>query len=314
MVLFKETSAIFAIIVVCAVLSFFSRFFFTFPIWNTILSYASPIAVVAVGMTVLMVSGEFDLSVGSVFAMTASMTFHWVSLGMNVWIATALSLSIACLAGLLNGVVVVKIGVNSLITTLGTGYLFLTLGLVSTSGYVQIPPTDPLFQLVMGKGSTFGITNNLLWIVAIAILCQLLLSKTRHGNWTMAVGGGRAAAGAMGVNVARVKMMNFVLCSFLAGLAGLITLTRINAASAISGMGLELETIAAVVVGGTALYGGSGTVIGSMLGALLLGIIFIGVNIAGVSSYWFEGISGVVLVVTAILNQRIYKLRRRSTT
>jgi len=309
--LYKEISAVAAIIVICAVLSFFSSFFFTFPIWNTILTYASPIGFVAAGMTVLMVSGDFDLSVGSVFALTAVAAFHWASLGMNVWVATALSLGIACLAGLLNGVVVVKVGVNSFITTLGTGYLFLTLALVVSNGYTEIPPTDRLFQFVMGNGSIFGITDNILWLVAIVILCQLLLSKTTHGNWSLAVGGNRASAAAMGVNVARVKIMNFILCSFLAGLSGLINLTHINSAAGLSGTGLELETIAAVVVGGTALYGGSGTVIGSLLGALLLGTIFIGVNIAGVTSYWFEGVSGTVLVVTAILNQKIYKLRSR---
>lgn len=273
------------------------------------MGYAARIGVVAAGMTVLMVSGEFDLSIGSVFALTAVTDFYWTAQGMNVWVATAISLTIACLAGLLNGVLVVKMGINSFITTLGTQFLFLSLALVATNGYTVIPPSDPLFQFVMGNGNIFGITDNILWFIAFIILCQLLLSKTRHGNWSMAVGGRATAAAAMGVPVGRVKILNFVLCSFLAGLGGLVTLTRVNSASGNSGLGLELECIAAVVVGGTALYGGSGTVIGSMLGALLLGIIFIGVNIAGVTSYWFEGVTGVVLVITAILNQRIYNLR-----
>lgn len=308
-VFYKETSALVAIVVVGAVLSFFSRFFFTFEIWTTILGYAARIGIVAAGMTVLMVSGEFDLSVGSVFALTAVTTFYWTTLGMNVWVASAIALGIACLAGLLNGMLVVYAGINSFITTLGTQFLFLSVALWSTNGYTVIPPTDPLFQFVMGNGSIFGITDNILWFIAIILVCQLLLWKTRHGNWSLAVGGRSSAAGAMGVPVARVKIMNFVLCSFLAGLGGLITLTRINSASGNSGVGLELETIASVVVGGTALYGGSGTVIGSLLGAILLGMIFIGVNIAGVTSYWFEGVTGVVLVITAVLNQRIYRLR-----
>lgn len=277
---------------------------------NGITSLSASIGIVAIGVTFLMISGEFDLSVGAVFAISAVLFGKFLNTsGFEPWMAFLAVIGIAAGIGAINGFVTTNFGIPSFIATLAT--LLVVQGVdLSISGGNTI-----LFfghsSVMSALGGTIPHTTlgmRVLWFVALTVIVWFVLERTRYGNWVAAVGGRKGVARSMGIPSKRVKLTNFVVCSSFAALAGMMQFASYGAASAQDGQDYELLAIVAAVIGGTSLFGVTGTVIGSFVGALILGLLQAGLILVGVPGSWYEPLIGVILVLAVIVNVRLSNL------
>ena len=276
------------------------------------LGYLPEVGLVAVGVTLLMICGEFDLSVGSVFAlMPMTMAVMMVG-GWGFWPATGVGLLVSAFIGFLNGWITIKFAIPSFITTLGMLFMARSLTVVISGGF---PPRlnmdlipEHLFISYVGPGDLFR--ASFLWFVGISILISLLLSKTNFGNWVRATGGYLPAAEALGIPANKVKIACFMICSVLAGLAGLIQVLRLGSPLPSIGEGLELQAVAAAVIGGTALAGGIGSIIGGIIGTLLIRVIDNGMVMSQVDSNWFKFAVGALTILAVVGNSWLRKRGR----
>lgn len=261
-------------------------------------------ALVAIGVTLLMICGEFDLSVGSVFALTPMVMAVLLEAGQPFLLAFPAGLCVAMLIGLANGILTTRFAIPSFITTLGMLFVARSATVVISGGFPPLIPLDAmpkdLFTAFVGPGGLFR--ASFLWFVAVAIIVHLLLSRTNFGNWVRATGGFLPAAQAMGIPTQRVKIACFMICSLLAGFAGTIQVMRLGAPLPSIGEGLELQAVAAAVIGGTALTGGIGTILGGIVGAVLIRVIDNGLVLSRVDANWFKMALGALTVFAVILN------------
>jgi simple sugar transport system permease protein len=264
---------------------------------------------VAIGVTLLMICGEFDLSVGSVFALAPMVMAVLLEQGLPFAPAFAAGLLAAAAIGLLNGVLTIRFAIPSFITTLGMMFVARSLTVVISGGFPPLLPPGVLpkwlFVNYLYEGSMFRMS--FLWFVVIAVLVSLLLSRTNFGNWVRATGGFLPAAQAMGIPTQRVKIVCFIICSVLAGFAGTIQVMRLGAPLPSIGEGLELQAVAAAVIGGTSLLGGVGTILGGILGAVLIRIIDNGLVLSRVDANWFKLAIGMLTILAVILNAWLSK-------
>lgn len=266
----------------------------------SLLAIGAELGIVTIGIAFILISGEIDLSVGSVYGMSA---LFFVVLAGQVGTVPAfiIALGLACLVGLCNGLLVIKTEVPSLIVTLGLSMFVRGIIYFTTEGFTRNIPTDFFTNLLAGNlAGRFLIST--LWFVVLVVIFTIVLRLTSYGNAVLAVGGNTEVAKAMGINVNRVKLTNFILCSGLAGLAGTISASRFHTVAATTGQLLELEAIAAAVIGGCLITGGHGTIIGAALGAILIPTVRAGLVMAGAPAYWYQAFIGIVLVAAAILN------------
>ena len=237
----------------------------------------------------VLVCGELDLSVGMVYALSPFVMYFAAAAGLPAGAAVVLALAAAGLVGLVNGAITTLLSVPAFVTTLGTMFLVNGLTLTISGGFPvepKQPPPSPPFSGARAWA-------RLAWSLAIAIVLQFVLNRTRFGLHTIATGGNLVAAAEVGIRVTSIKIRNFVLCSMLGGFAGIIDAFRIGSIDPLAG-GAEITfaAIAAAVIGGTLLTGGSGTVIGALIGALVLGILKDGFTLSGVSAFTFDMILG----------------------
>ncbi|MGI9437180.1 MAG: ABC transporter permease, partial [Geminicoccaceae bacterium] len=230
---------------------------------------------VAIGVTLLMICGEFDLSVGSVFALTPMLMAILLADGTPFIVALPIGLVAAAVIGFVNGFLTIRFSIPSFITTLGMLFVARSITIVISGGFPPLLPADALpkwlFTVYVGPGNLFRMS--FFWFLGVAILASVLLSATNFGNWIRATGGFLPAAQSMGIPTAKVKIACFMLCSVLAGFAGAIQVMRLGAPLPSIGEGLELQAVAAAVIGGTALAGGIGTIFGGIIGAALIRVI-----------------------------------------
>lgn len=310
---YPETVTLVTLVLVFLVFSVIAPNFLGFYALSNILTFASVFGIVVIGMAFLMISGEFDLSVGSNLAVAGYVFLLSLLAGVPPVLAMLIALAVSALLGLINGLIVVSSGIPSFIATLGT--LLAYRGLARVLGGAQVtsytPETKPaLFAILNGYmtpiNQLFQPAGNLrvssLWFIGLMMVMSLVLLRTRHGNWTFAVGGNPAAALAQGVNVKRVKLINFVLSGFLAGLAGVILFAQRSSMNELIGDGLELTAVAAAVIGGVPLTGGAGTIVGACLGMLLLSMLEQGLVLMGVPNEVFRGVVGAIIIVSVIAN------------
>jgi len=279
--------------------------FFTWKNLTGVFTIVSELGMETIGETFLIISGEFDLSVGSVYAFSG-----FVFARMAEFIPSPLSfvitLVIASGIGFLNSQITLRFGIPSFIATLGSMWFFRGIMIAVTGGATVTYKGDTIIPTLLS--SPIGLVRpSHIWFIALAVAFSFLLTRTTYGNWVFATGGAREVARALGVPVTRVKTINFMLCSMTASIAGMVVLTRFNIANATFGLLTELEAIASTVIGGTYLFGGYGTILGCALGAILVGMIRIGLVMAGAPGYWYQTFVGAILVIAAIVNQ---KLRR----
>jgi simple sugar transport system permease protein len=268
---------------------------------TSILAIAAELGIVAVGVTLLMIGGEFDLSVGSVLGLSALSVPLLMSFGLPAILAVLIGFAIAATIGAINGVIVARTLAPSLIVTLGALFFWRGVVLMLTGGFpVAVKQDDPLF--VLFSSEIYGVNVSVIWLVAVVLLGSFLLYRTRLGNWVFATGGNPVAARQMGVPTTRVKITLFVIASVLAALAGMIQMTRFGSVDALRGQGVELTAIAATVIGGTRLQGGAGSVWGTAFGVTTLAMIELGLLLAGIPGYFYQATVGLLLILAVMIN------------
>ncbi|HEY8594192.1 MAG TPA: ABC transporter permease [Devosiaceae bacterium] len=258
---------------------------------------------IAIGVTLLMISGEFDLSVGSVFALMPMSMAIAMTHGVPFVPAMMLGFAVCLAIGFINGYITLTFNIPSFITTLGMLFMARSMTVVISGGFPPLLSSDIptwLFTSYVGPGELFRMS--FLWFLVVGILAGLLLARTNFGNWITAVGGFQQAAAATGIPVKRVKMVSFMLCSVLAGFAGMIQVFRLGSPLPSIGEGLELQAVAAAVIGGTALTGGIGTILGGVLGALLIRVIDNGLVLTQVDANWFKFAVGFLTIFAVVAN------------
>lgn len=271
----------------------------------------APTAIVAVGIVLLLVSGEIDVSVGMVFALSPYLMHYAIDLyGIPAIPAIVLALAIAGGIGVLNGFITVRFKVPSFVTTLGMFYVLQGV-LLTTSGAfpVPIPPeTKGGIQTWLGAGDWASLS----WGLLIVACFHLVLTQTRWGLHTVSVGGNLLGATEAGISASRIKIGNFAIAGVLAAFAGIMEAFRINSIDPNIGGGTRVTftAIAAAVIGGTALAGGSGTVIGALLGMIVLAELQNGFNLIGISANPYFLIQGAAILIAMIANQYLSRLRR----
>jgi simple sugar transport system permease protein len=284
-----------------------------------VLNAAAPLGILAVAVALLMIAGEFDLSIGSIIG-CAGMTimlltrhFDW-----SLWPAVGVALLLSLTIGFGNGYLVVRTGLPSFIVTLGTLFAFrgLTIAVsrlltrrTQLGGLDEVGGYGPA-QALFGGDIAGPFRVSVLWWLILAALATWVLLRTRFGNWIFAAGGAPEAARKMGVPVARVKIALFMTTALPAWLVAVIQAVRFTGADALRGEQQEFRAIIAVVIGGTLLTGGYGSAIGAVLGALIFGMVQQGIVITGVDADWFQVFLGVMLVAAVIFNNFV---RRRAS-
>jgi simple sugar transport system permease protein len=274
-----------------------------------VLGLLPEMGLVAMGVTILMIAGEFDISVGSVFALSPMVMAVSLVAGVPFTAAVLLGLAAAAGVGLLNGFITLRFAIPSFITTLGMLFVVRSLTVVISGGFPPVLPFDVpawIFTYYVGL-----IRLSMFWFAAIAIMLAAILSLTNFGNWIKSTGGQIEAAAAMGISTNSVKMICFVLCAVLAGFAGIIQVLRLGSPLPSLGEGMELQAVAAAVIGGTSLYGGVGTVLGAIVGALLIRVIDNGLVLSHVDANWFKFAIGSLLILAVVANAWLRRTSRR---
>lgn len=274
-----------------------------------VLGLLPEVALVAIGVTLLMICGEFDLSVGSVFALTPMTMAVLLEAGAPFVPALATGLAVAMLIGFVNGYLTIQFQIPSFITTLGMLFVARSITVVISGGFPPLLPSNviPKWLFTSFVGPNDMVRMSFVWFLAIAVLVSLMLSRTNFGNWIRATGGFLPAAQSMGIPTKRVKITTFMICSLLAGFAGSLQVMRLGAPLPSIGEGLELQAVAAAVIGGTALSGGIGTIFGAIIGATLIRVIDNGLVLSQVDANWFKMALGALTVIAVILNAWLRK-------
>jgi ribose transport system permease protein len=269
------------------------------------------VGMAAVAFTFLMTAGELDLSMGSAYGLASILTAWFItSAGLDPWLAVVLVLGYGVLLGLFNGVVTVIIGVPSFIVTLGMLSLLRGLALFVSNNYpIQLPAAveSPFFAIT--GGDLFGVSAQVIWFIGVAVVGFVVLKYMTYGYHVSATGGNQVAAQEMGINTRLIKISTFVLVSVMCALVGLIQVGWLRNAAPTTGSGFELQVIGAVLIGGTAMSGGEGGVVGSVIGALILGMINVGLVLMGLPPESTAIASGAIIVAAGTTDVLI---RRRS--
>ena len=277
-----------------------------------ILTFASITGIVVVGVAMLMISGEFDLSVGSNFAVAGYVFVLSLKAGVDPVLCALLALLVSAGLGLMNGLIVTATGIPSFITTLGTMLAYRGIARAIGGGnFATFTGTPPLLfgilnapldaiNTLFDPASTLRVS--ILWFVFIAVVMQLVLMRTRYGNWAFATGGNPGAALSQGVPIKWVKLGNFVLAGLLTGFAGVTQLAYRLSVDPLRGEGMELVAVAACVIGGVRLAGGYGTVLGACVGMLLLQMLEQGLVLMKLPIEIFQAVAGLILLIAVISN------------
>jgi ribose transport system permease protein len=297
---FREFMILAIVVAGCIVMWFTTPIFMTFGNWSALLLQVSVECIVAIGMTILLASGGFDLSVGSTFALAGAMTAMTMVSGIPPIIAVLVGLATGAVIGFLNGFIIAKIGINPFVTTLAMMSMARGMLLVITRGR-NISGLPGSFR-VLGEGNVWGIQNPI-WIALLMVLIgDILLRKSRFFRQNYYLGGNERAAVLSGIKVDRLKIFNYAFTGVLAAFAGILMTARLGAASVTAGTGLELKVISAVIIGGASLKGGEGTILGSFLGSLLMGMLVGALTILGVDVYWNTFVIGATLLFAVLID------------
>ncbi len=309
---FPEAVALASFLAVFLFFSFAARNFLTPVALSNILSFGSVIGIVVIGVAILMIAGEFDLSVGANFAVASYVFALTMNAGVPPLLAMLFAVLVSALLGALNGLVVIRSGIPSFIATLGTMLAYRGIARAIGGGdfakYIQSRPV--LFDVLNGAitplnelyqpAANFRIS--ILWFLLIAAVMSFVLMRTQFGNWVFAAGGNPGAALAQGVPVRRVKLTAFVLAGLFTGIASVMQFAHRTSVDPLRGEGWELIAVAASVIGGVQLTGGVGTIFGACMGVLLLQMLDQGLGLMGVSIQIFRAVAGLILMFSVVVN------------
>jgi inositol transport system permease protein len=286
-------------------------FFTTRNIFN-IIRQISFMGLIAIGVTMVILTGGIDLGSGSVLALAAvlatslaqlpeSATLKYAGLSVPIGVPVLVALLIGALTGWVNGALIARFRIPPFIATLGM--------MTVARGFALIYSNKPLSQLTpeynfIGQGAIAGVPFPVIVLLVVAVLTHIMLNNTRFGRYIYALGGNEQAARISGVNIDRVKIGVYTLAGLLSGLAGLVVSSRVGSGQPGQGVGIELDAIAAAVIGGTSLSGGIGTIWGTIVGALIIGVLDNGLILLNVDQYWITIVKGTIIVVAVIIDQR----------
>jgi ribose transport system permease protein len=266
----------------------------------------SVMAIVAAGMTFVILSGGIDLSVGSVVALSGIVLSYLVqNAAAPIGLAIMAGLSVALLIGLNNGALIAKLNIPFFIVTLATMVIARGLCFIITGGF-PISQLGEGFQQI-GRGYLGPVPNPVLLMVLVYVIAFIILQRMRFGRYVYAIGGNETAAGLAGIRVARVKIAIYGVCGACAGIASLILTSRMNSGDPNMGTGLELDAIAAIVIGGTSISGGRGWIWGTFIGAYIIGILNNGLNMLNIAAYYQMALKGLVILLAVWLQQSMQK-------
>jgi ribose transport system permease protein len=292
-----------------AVMAVLSPFFLSFSNFLNILLATSTIGVLAIAATFVIGSGGLDLSLGSVMGLSGVVgAFVAVTLGAPSLLGIVACLLAGAAAGYINGLLITRAYVPAFIVTLGMLGLARGFALVISGGRVIYGLPEAM--LFLGQGRVLGIPTPVVIFVLTAIVAHCVLAYTRFGRHTLAIGDSEGAARAAGIRVDRHRRMLYTLSGALAGLAGLLFSARINSGDPTAGLNYELTAITAAIIGGTNLFGGRGSILGTMIGALIMGVLQNGLNLLAVQSYYQQMAIGAVLILAVFIDQ--YQTRKES--
>jgi simple sugar transport system permease protein len=311
----REGSIIVIVVIALIVFSVVAPHFLSTANFKTLLPYFAPIAILAAGQVFVMTLGEIDLSIGAMYLFTPFLFWKLSTAGLPLIPAVILALIVAMILGAVNGFFVAYVGIASFVATLGMLFVLDGVTLViSHSEQVTTPGTSdtgvPAFAQVFGAGTY----SELFWAIGIVIVLQILLSFTRWGLYTVAAGGNRLGAAEAGINVKLVLVRNFMLCAVTAGFVGILEAVRSSTVTPdpSGSNSILFQAVSAVIIGGTLMTGGAGTVIGALIGALFLGVLNDGLIIKGVSANYLDLYLGIAILIAMTANVYVQRVRTGS--
>lgn len=298
-----ENKAAITLVLLIGVMSLCNPYFLTWHNGLLILQQTSINAIIAVGMTFVILTRGIDLSVGSVLALSGMFCASMVCYDLPIIAVVSLTMLIGATLGLISGVIIVKGNVQPFIATLITMTLFRGVTMVYSQGY-PIPAISFSFEHI-GNSRFLGIPVSALIMAMVFVAAFYVLKYTRFGRYIYALGGNEEATRLAGIRVDRVKLSVYVISGILAALAAVILTARLSSAQPTAGTGYELDAIAAVVLGGTSLFGGKGKVVGTLMGALIIGLVSNALNLMDVSSYYQLIVKAVVILIAVLFDFKL---------
>lgn len=303
----SELTTVIALIILMAVITIINSNFLTANNLLNLLLQVTSNALIAFGMTFVILTGGIDLSVGSILALSSALTAGLLGSGMPVALAILSSLILGCILGMMNGLLISYGKLAPFIVTLATMTIFRGATLVYTNGNpITKGLSDTFLFQFLGQGYIVGIPFPviIMFIVFIVfIVLYVLLHKTAFGKSVYAIGGNEKAAYISGVKLNKVKIIIYSISGMMASISGLIITSRLSSAQPTAGASYEMDAIAAVVLGGTSLSGGKGRILGTLIGALIIGVLNNGLNIIGVSAFWQQVVKGVVILIAVLIDR-----------
>lgn len=309
----QEIGVLVGLLSLCAFFALSTPYFFTTFNLLRVVRQISFIGIMAIGMVFVLSLGEVDLSVGSLYMLVQVVTaFLMQEFKMGVWEAVGTGLGLGILCGLLNGVLSTALQIPMIIVTLGTMSVYRGIGLVLCQGraITNFPKQNTFFEI--GGGSLFHIPMSVIVMVIMGLLFLVIYTRTTLGRHTCAIGSNVEAARFMGIRIVKTRLIVTMLMGFITALAGLVGFAFLQTADPSIGQGYELLVIAAAIIGGTALKGGAGTIIGAILGAIIIGVIQNGLLLMGFTMYWSSIVTGIVIIIAVAINSFVIRRQRAS--
>ena len=303
----RELTLIMLITVIIVVMANINPYFFSFSNFRAVAVGMTPTAIIVIGMAILLASGGFDLSVGSVMALSSTVVAMLLLTGMPIFIAVLCGLFMGGVIGIANGVLVTSFGINPLIATLGTMSIARGIALVLTEGF-SVSSLPSSFAWI-GKASFGGFPVIVIVTLVLVVLFDLAVRHTRFFRQVYFIGANEKAAMLSGIHVNRVRIILYALTGILAAFAGILLASRLMSGTPTAGNGIELQVLAAAVIGGASLRGGEGTILGAFLGVVFVALINNTMTMLAVSIYWQMIVIGGVLIMAVALDMLIRSKR-----
>lgn len=306
----RESSLLLVVLIVGVIFSAGTKTFFSVENILNICKQVTLVTIVAAGQTFIITSGGIDLSVGSSLGLSSVIMSWLITRDIPLYISIPAGILVGVTFGLLNGIFITRLRLPPFIVTLGMASVGRGLLLIITRGYAIV--IDSPLIMSLGNDRVLGIPIMALFMPAVVVVAALLLGRTIFGNHVKAVGGNELATRLCGVNINTLKVKVYALAGLFCGIAGVIMTGRLNGGNPNAGLNFDMDTIAAVIIGGTSLQGGSGTIIGTMLGAVLLGMIRNGLVLWNVNMYWTTVTTGAIIILVCAIDSFTSRQKERS--
>ncbi|MEG2291599.1 MAG: ribose ABC transporter permease [Clostridium sp.] len=301
----SKYKSLIGLVLLCVVITFVAPTFLTLSNITNVFTQVSVNAIIAVGMTFVILTGGIDLSVGSTLAISGALAASIIKSTGNIYLALIASSVVGIGIGLINGLLISKGKIQAFIATLATMTIFRGVTLVYTNGTPISKLPDSFVML--GNAKVGFLPVPVIITIIVAAIAIYVLSQTKLGRYIYALGGNEDSARLSGINTTKIKTLVYVVSGFASSVAGVIIASRIGSASPNAGIGFELDAIAAVVIGGTSLAGGEGRISGTLIGALIIGVLNNGLNLMNVSPFYQSIVKGLVILVAVLLDKKSRK-------